>query len=86
MGDLPAGLESPKITLSLIAINLGSFLAATEPDLQVLAGISDPGVEIQRFYDALCDGWGWKPLLSEWDYSATNGRIARELFSDLSRV
>ena len=35
----------------------------------------------QRNYRVLLDGYGWRPLSGEWDYDATDKRIAEEVFS-----
>ena len=30
----------------------------------------------------LLDGYGWKPLSTEWDYKATRERVYRDIFPD----
>jgi AcrR family transcriptional regulator len=49
------------------------------PILQDL-GIADPMASFRRNMHALLDGFGWRPLLTEWDYDLTMTRIAREVF------
>jgi AcrR family transcriptional regulator len=79
-GDLPAQTRVTDVTLSLIAVTMGSHIAAMEPDLQMLFAIEDPLAVVRRNQDVICDGWGWKPLLNEWDYAATDRRIRAEIF------
>lgn len=80
-GDLPAGsLTAEEITFSLIAMTVGSHIMAREPDLARLAGIANPIEVVRRNQDLVCDGLGWRPLLQEWDYAATDLRIAAEIF------
>ncbi len=35
---------------------------------------------LRKNQQALLDGWGWRPLSSEWDYAATRRRAAAEAF------
>jgi hypothetical protein len=30
----------------------------------------------------MCDGMGWRPLLKDWDYAATDLRIRNEIFPE----
>lgn len=81
--DLPKlGLTPEQITFSLIAVTIGSHIMAAEPDLQVLAGIQDAIQAVRRNQDLMCDGLGWKPLLRDWDYGATDRRIQTEVFPE----
>ena len=81
-GDVPPDTRPADVTLSLIAITMGSHVAAMEPDIQMLCGIDDPLSVVRRHQDLICDGWGWKPLLNDWDYAATDRRINAEIFPE----
>ena len=81
-GDLPAGTRSPEVTLSLISITCGSHITAMQPDLQMLCGIEDPIATLRRSQDLVLDGWGWKPLVKDWDFAATDRRIKAEIFPE----
>jgi AcrR family transcriptional regulator len=81
-GDLPPKTKVTDVTLSLIAVTMGSHVAAMEPDLQMLFAIEDPLAVVRRNQDLICDGWGWKPLLCDWDYAATDRRIRAEIFPE----
>lgn len=83
-GDLPKTARGQDVCLSLIAITMGSHIAGTHPDIQMLCGIDDPLCAVRRNQDLVCDGWGWKPLLKDWDYDATDRRIKAEIFPEAS--
>ncbi|MCB9856687.1 MAG: TetR/AcrR family transcriptional regulator [Phycisphaerales bacterium] len=48
----------------------------------------DDRAALRRNQEALLDGWGWRPLSSDWDYEATRKRAAAEAFgvSELATV
>lgn len=82
LSDLPRGTRAPEVTLSLIAITMGSHIAASQPDLQMICGIDDPIPSVRRNQDLICDGWHWTPLLRDFDYAATDARIRSEIFPE----
>jgi AcrR family transcriptional regulator len=82
VGDLPASVRPQDVSLSLIATTIGSHIALMQPDIQMLCGIDNPIETLRRYQDLICDGWGWKPLLKDWDYAATDRRIRDEIFPD----
>jgi AcrR family transcriptional regulator len=45
-------------------------------------GIPDPLEEVMRSGHCMLDGYGWRPLSSEWDYEETIRRVQRELFEE----
>lgn len=81
-GDLPPATHAPAVTLSLIAVTMGTHIAALQPDLQLLCGIQDPLACVRENQIRVCDGWAWKPLWKEWDYSATDRRIKSQVFPE----
>jgi AcrR family transcriptional regulator len=83
-GDLPPDTRTQDVTLSLIAITMGSHIAGMQPDIQLLCGINDPIAVVRRNQDLICDGWNWRPLLRDFDYAATDRRIKAEIFPEAS--
>ncbi len=81
-GDLPASTRPQDVTLSLIAITMGSHIVAMQPELQLLCGINDPFCTVRLNQNCICDGWNWTPLSTQWDYSATDRRIRAEIFPE----
>ena len=81
-GELPSDTRAQDVTLSLIAITMGSHIVAMQPDLQMLCAIEDPICVVRRNQDLVCDGWKWKPLLKDWDYATTDRRIKSEIFPE----
>lgn len=84
LGDLPPGTRPEDVTFSLISITLGSQIAGMQPDIQQVCAIRDPIEAVRRNQDLVCDGWGWKPLLKDHDYAATDRRIHRDIFPEAS--
>ncbi len=84
-GDLAPEVRTQDVALSLIAITMGSHIASMQPDIQMLCGLTDPVAAVaavRRNQDLICDGWGWKPLLKDFDYTATDKRIKTEIFPE----
>ncbi len=48
--------------------------------------LPDPYAAIFKNCHVLGDGYGWRPLSSEWDYDATTKRIRREVFPQEARL
>ena len=84
VGDLSGDVRPQEVTLSLIAVTLGSHIVSLQPDLQLLGGIEDPICVVRRHQDLVCDGWNWKPLLKDFDFDATDRRIKTEVFPEAS--
>ena len=82
MGDLPNSLTPGAVSFSLIAMTMGSHTMALEPEIQRLCTLADPLKATRINQDLVCDGLGWRPLLAEWDYAATDRRIRAEVFPE----
>jgi AcrR family transcriptional regulator len=86
-GDLvlPEGTTPQELTWGLWAMSFGHMTVVAN-DLFVLddLGIPDPPLALVRNQHVLLDGYGWRPLYSEWDYRASQQRVLDELFADIS--
>lgn len=81
LGDMPRNRFAPEqATFALVSVTVGSHLMSQEPQLQIQAGITRPLVAVRLNQDLICDGLGWKPMLHEHDYAATDERIIHEVF------
>ncbi len=49
-------------------------------------GIKDPFRSVISVCEILGDGYGWRPLTSEWNYDATRERIRATLFAEETRT
>lgn len=47
-------------------------------------GIPNPLDAVIDGCEKLCDGCGWRPLSTEWDYAETRRRVRKEIFPDES--
>lgn len=81
-GDLPPEPDTDAVKFSLIAVTMGSHAMALEPEIQRLCRLRDPLEATRRNQDLVCDGLGWRPLLADWDYTATDRRIRAEVFPE----
>lgn len=85
LGDMPrTPWTAEEATFALIATTVGSHIMSEEPGIQVFAGITDSFSSIRKNHDLICDGLGWKPLMRDHDYSATDRRIVQQVFPDAS--
>jgi AcrR family transcriptional regulator len=81
MGDLPRQpYSAEQATFALVSVTVGSHVMVQEPSLRVQAGITDEMRPVRLNQDLICEGLGWKPLLSEFDYRETDRRILAEVF------
>ncbi len=58
---------------------IGSHMLMASGAALAELGVVDPGSVLRRGMHALLDGYGWRPLSTEWDYDRTVRRIHREL-------
>jgi AcrR family transcriptional regulator len=83
LGDLPHDrMSSEGVAFALISVTVGSHIMSLEPAMKLVAGIEDPIRTVRQNQDLMCDGLGWRPLLSEWNFAATDDRIRREIFPE----
>jgi AcrR family transcriptional regulator len=81
-GDLPSSVRAQDVTFGLIAVSMGSHMAAGECGIRTFCGIEDPIQSTRLNQDIVCDGFGWRPLSTEFDAVATDKRIRAEIFPD----
>jgi AcrR family transcriptional regulator len=86
-GDLslqpPLTVEGAVFGLFSMAVGAHTAAVNFAPVLRELGG-GPPLVMLHANFQALLDGLGWRPFRSEWDYDATYGRIALEIFPEES--
>jgi hypothetical protein len=86
LGELPKDrVTAEQATFALVSVTVGSHIMSQEPNLKVFAGIKDQMQAVRLNQDLICDGLGWKPLLHEHDYRATDLRILKEIFPSASK-
>ncbi|MHC4937834.1 MAG: TetR/AcrR family transcriptional regulator [Planctomycetota bacterium] len=86
-GDLEVEDETTPEDLSfgLWAMSFGGhFIMASNPNLDA-KGMGETDRALRRNYNALLDGYGWKPLSHEIDYTAAQSRILEEVFPEEAR-
>lgn len=84
-GDL--AYEDPAIpqviVLGLWSMTIGfhHILSVEGNAIETKLGFEDPQAALFSAYDRYLDGFGWRPLSSEWDYRATFQRAREEVFA-----
>ena len=83
-GDLSLrpGSSSTEMVFGLWAMTDGGYgnIVRTIPMIEI--GVKDLFQSIMNICDVLGDGYGWRPLTTEWDYEATRARARATLFAD----
>lgn len=81
-GDLvvPAGWNIYDMTFGLYGMSFGCRVAGK--NCKTLHSLMSPDARavLRKNQEALLDGWGWRPLSTEWDYESTRKRAAVEAF------
>jgi len=78
-GDLPKNAKSNEIAFAIVSVTIGSHLTLRNPGMTLVAGIKPSFDVLQRHQHALLDGFGWKPLFSDWDWKKSYKRIVKDL-------
>ncbi len=87
-GDLvlPPGVAIMDMSFSVWSITFGAFFLMSGDAEIEKRGVARPQESLRRACNALLDGWGWRPLWTEWDYAKTYERIRREVFPERARA
>jgi AcrR family transcriptional regulator len=80
--ELPEGTTPEHVVFGLWSFSYGAFSTIATSDNLVQLGIADPYTAHWLNITKMIDGFGWRPLSTEYDYEQTRERIADEVFSD----
>ena len=79
---LPAGRTVEDLVFGLWSLNLGAYTIITSSDSLEQNGIADPIAALRQNQNLMLDGYHWRPLSSEHDYTETMDQVKREVFAD----
>jgi AcrR family transcriptional regulator len=81
-GDLvlPDGITPEHVAFALRALTDGAYSTTMGWVPARELGIPQPIEAVKSVSLVLCDGYGWRPLSTEWDYAATRRRVWEEVF------
>lgn len=79
---LPPRRTVQELVFGLWSLADGGYSTILRAIPMVETGIPDPFHSISNICDILGDGYGWRPLTSDWDYEATRVRIRTMLFAE----
>lgn len=84
-GDLtlPPGLNEYQIILTLTATTFGALMMKESDSPVVERWLKGTGFAESDFVTVVMDGFGWRPLSNEWEYSRTVDRFYDEVFPEL---
>lgn len=77
--SLPDTVRPESLCLALWAVIDGCGAAMRGSAPLDFIGVTDPLYEVQESIQRMFDGYGWRPLTSEWDYDETLRRVKRYL-------
>jgi AcrR family transcriptional regulator len=84
VGDLvlPENMKTGDLVFGIVTVAIGTQ-TVTLNFLEVMEKLDvvDYRTVARHTFHAMLDGFGWRPLSSDWDYHATFDRIAREVFA-----
>jgi AcrR family transcriptional regulator len=83
-GDLTAPRDGmvEELLLSAWALVDGAYTLIESGAVGAALKIKDPFHKIWRGFNVLADGYGWRPLFSEWDYEESMVRARKEIFPE----
>jgi hypothetical protein len=81
--ELPKNVQPADIVLGLWGLNYGIYtIMHTDQKLLTDHGLVTPFETVRESCNRMLDGYGWRPLSTEWDYEQTYRRVLREIFAD----
>jgi AcrR family transcriptional regulator len=78
--DLPARTGPEDLLFSMWATRWGASAIMQSDTPLAPAGVRAPAKAVERSLGLMLDGYGWRPLSTQWDYKATRQRVEREAF------
>lgn len=87
-GDLtlPEGVGPEDVCFGLWSMASGACLVRGNGLADLHLGLADEAASLMQNYQRLLDGYGWRPLSTEWDYRNTVERVTQEVFADELRA
>jgi AcrR family transcriptional regulator len=83
--SLPEDVTPEQMVFGLWSMSFGAQTILASSTSLVDIGIGDPHRALALNQGRLLDGYGWRPLSSEFDYEAASQRIASEYFAKESK-
>lgn len=83
-GDLalPEGVVPEDLAFGLWSLTEGGFASIVQGAPLAEVGVGNAFFSVMKNCEILLDGYGWRPLSTEWDFAETRERIRREIFDD----
>ena len=78
--ELPEGLTPEDLVFGLWSTNFGAHIIIVSSESLDEIGIGDPIATLRKNQNLLLDGYGWRPMSYEFDYTATMDQVRQEVF------
>lgn len=78
--ELPSAMAPEDLLFFMWGSRWGALTLMRSDTPLVLAGVSRPAVAVERSLGLMLDGYGWRPLSTEWNYKVTRDRVRNEVF------
>lgn len=79
---LPPGQTPAHVTYAIFCLSFGGYTQVSRDNVAYLAGFAGIKPAVRMAMTVLLDGFGWRPLSSDYDYAATVARVKDELDID----
>lgn len=80
--SLPEGTTPEDIIFGLWAMTVGAYSIMSTSESLVGLGVMHPAEVVNRHLEMVLDGYGWKPLSTDIDYSKARQKILAEVYPD----
>lgn len=80
--ELGASLSIEQMAFAFWALADGGIALSMEGGPQHALGMNNPYHDLWLAFNWLADGYGWRPLFSEWDWEETLAQVRRAVFRE----
>ena len=80
--ELQSGCTPEGLTFGLWSMAVGARMLMVHGVLMDKFGEEEPRVVLNQNYQLFIDGYNWRPLSMEWDYTRTIERVRQEVFAE----
>jgi AcrR family transcriptional regulator len=78
--SLPEGVTPEHLAYAMRATSDGAYAIAQSWMPAREMGIAEPFAAVKQAIEVMSNGFGWRPLSTEWDYAETRRRVWEEIF------
>ena len=80
--ELPENRTPSDLIFGLWSLNIGAYTIVTSSDSLNEVGIPDPIAALRESQNRMLDGYGWRPLSTDYDFFSLMDQVRSEAFSN----